>query len=95
MAEPAPDSSTIGVVDSSKPSEEAVSFCGDGKIDPNIGEQCDGDNLGGASCLTLRNEQGTLGCAENCLYDESMCYSETMDAGLQVGEESGVADYGG
>ncbi len=43
-----------------------VDSCGDGFIDP--GEQCDGSNLGGASCSTLGYYEvdGVLTCSSQC-----------------------------
>jgi hypothetical protein len=45
--------------------------CGNGVIDEF--EQCDGSDLGGASCTSLGYECGTLGCDEGCSYDTSGC----------------------
>jgi hypothetical protein len=53
------------------PAVEGAGFCGNGTIDP--GEQCDGSNLKGASCLTLGFATGTLACAPGCTYDISGC----------------------
>lgn len=48
------------------------SFCGDGIIDP--GEQCDGDELQGLSCVDLGYVGGTLLCDPvTCTFDASMC----------------------
>ena len=48
-----------------------VTICGNGRIDP--GEQCDGDNLQGFTCIDLGIAGGTLGCTSECTYDTSMC----------------------
>ncbi|MBI3178840.1 MAG: hypothetical protein HYZ27_04225, partial [Deltaproteobacteria bacterium] len=40
--------------------------CGDGAIDP--GEECDGGNLGGATCVGLGFSGGTLSCS-NCIFN--------------------------
>lgn len=46
--------------------------CGNGLIEP--GEDCDGGNLGGASCGSLGFDGGTLSCAGNCLnFDATNC----------------------
>jgi hypothetical protein len=45
--------------------------CGDGSINV-AGEQCDGTDLGAASCASLGYPGGTLGCV-NCLFDTSAC----------------------
>ncbi|MDO8523031.1 MAG: LamG-like jellyroll fold domain-containing protein [bacterium] len=48
-------------------------FCGNGVIDQ--GENCDGSNLGGSSCVLLGFTGGTLGCTAGCFYDVSQCTS--------------------
>ncbi|MFC1687819.1 hypothetical protein ACFL0L_04540, partial [Patescibacteria group bacterium] len=53
-----------------------VSPCGNGSIDP--GEDCDGANLNGQSCVTRGFVTGTLGCypqgsASECEFDETFC----------------------
>jgi hypothetical protein len=59
-------------------------LCGNGEIDDN--EQCDGSNLGGETCASLGEGDGTLMCLPNtCMFDVSMC--------TQVGGGSG--GYGG
>jgi hypothetical protein len=45
--------------------------CGNGIIE--TGEQCDGGNLGGASCTSLGFTGGTLACSGSCTYDTSGC----------------------
>jgi hypothetical protein len=50
--------------------------CGDGTINV-AGEQCDGSDLGGASCASLGYPGGTLACA-NCLFDTSSCTGPCM-----------------
>lgn len=49
------------------------STCGNGVIDP--GEQCDGSDLGGATCESLGFAGGTLACSGACTYDTSGCTS--------------------
>ena len=51
----------------------ATPVCGDGEI--NGSEQCDGANLGGATCSSLGHESGPLACTKDCIYDLSMCFS--------------------
>ncbi len=46
-------------------------LCGNGVIDER--EQCDGDNLGNETCLTLGEGDGELRCGPACLFDVSMC----------------------
>lgn len=44
--------------------------CGNGQIDP--GEQCDGSNLNGQTCVTLGHDGGTLSCT-SCAFNEAAC----------------------
>ncbi len=48
-----------------------VSACGNGVVES--GEQCDGSDLGGNSCLTYGFQAGTLACAANCTVDTTSC----------------------
>lgn len=45
--------------------------CGNGILE--AGEQCDGGDLGGASCGSLGYDSGTLYCTASCTYNESDC----------------------
>src|SRR5690606_21301711 len=58
--------------------------CGNGAID--AGEQCDGAELGGASCASAGFTAGTLGCTPSCAFDTSECTLCGNDA-LEAGEE--------
>jgi hypothetical protein len=53
------------------PATIGASYCGDGALD--AGEDCDGANLGGASCLTLGYGSGSLACGAGCNYDVGAC----------------------
>ncbi len=48
-----------------------ASLCGNGVIDP--GEECDGGNLGGASCQSEGFGGGNLSCSAGCTLDTSGC----------------------
>lgn len=48
-------------------------FCGDGTVDTAEGEQCDGTNLDGESCLSQGYLGGTLRCDLQCQFDVSQC----------------------
>src|SRR5262249_41280352 len=52
-------------------SQPDLSACGDGVIES--GEQCDGTNLGGATCNSLGFSEGALACTGSCTYDTSNC----------------------
>ncbi|MCA9697455.1 MAG: hypothetical protein KC431_08015, partial [Myxococcales bacterium] len=45
--------------------------CGNGVID--MGEECDGNNIGGASCMGIGYDMGTPGCMGDCTLDYSTC----------------------
>ncbi|MBU1536043.1 hypothetical protein KKF84_12035, partial [Myxococcota bacterium] len=47
------------------------SNCGDSVVDP--GEDCDGEDMGGGTCITLQYYGGTLSCNSNCTYDITEC----------------------
>ncbi len=49
----------------------ACSICGNGILDR--GEECDTNDLGGASCESLGYDGGTLLCASDCTFDTSQC----------------------
>ena len=51
--------------------------CGDGEIDDD--EQCDGRDLGGASCESLGVGRGVLSCAGDCTFDTSLCEDDAGD----------------
>jgi hypothetical protein len=51
--------------------EAAVCLCGNGVLDD--GENCDGTELGEASCRTLDFEAGDLACNDDCTFDTSDC----------------------
>lgn len=65
--------------------------CGNGQLD--TGEECEGSDLGGASCLTLGYFQGTLSCGQSCYFDVSSCRSTGCGDGacqIDLGETTGT-----
>lgn len=65
--------------------DDSGSLCGNGQIDIIEGEDCDGADLGGASCGSLyQGATGTLACSATCEYDDSACNNDcgngTVDA---------------
>ncbi len=48
-----------------------VAGCGDGLIQS--GEQCDGSNLGGATCESLGFDSGTVQCSSACTFITASC----------------------
>ncbi len=63
--------------------EPATPFCGNGKLEPEINEQCDREDLGGATCATLSDgqEEGDLGCTADCTFNTIMCYPVIQESG--------------
>jgi cysteine-rich repeat protein len=47
--------------------------CGDGILDGALGEDCDGQNLGGQSCQSLGFDEGTLACDAACQFNTTAC----------------------
>jgi hypothetical protein len=58
---------------------EPEDLCGNDDIDS--GEQCDGDNLGGATCSSLGEGEGELACGPACYFDVSGCTGYTNGGG--------------
>jgi Concanavalin A-like lectin/glucanases superfamily/Domain of unknown function (DUF2341) len=52
------------------PGDGAVN-CGSGSLD--VGEQCDGVDLGGETCTGLGYDSGELTCSASCTFDRSHC----------------------
>ena len=66
--------------------------CGDGVIDG--GEDCDGSDLGGASCESLGFTAGSLACLGDCTLDVSNC-SLCGDGMIEGSEECDTGALGG
>ena len=64
--------------------------CGDGVITE--GEECDGSNLDGKTCVSLGYTGGTLACKADCTFDKSAC---TSGGGGGPGGGGGVFGGGG
>lgn len=75
---------------------EAVGRCGDATRQAAF-EQCDGADLGGASCGSLGLGDGTLGCTAACLFDDSGCSVQAVcgDGQIQGAELCDGTDLGG
>ncbi|MSR71549.1 MAG: hypothetical protein EXS50_02705 [Candidatus Taylorbacteria bacterium] len=56
-----------------------VPGCGDAVITG--GEQCDGSNLGGASCILRGFRGGSLSCTASCRFNTSMCIGSSVSGG--------------
>ena len=62
--------------------------CGNGSIDTN--EDCDGANLNSQNCTTIGGGYtgGTLSCANDCTFDESLCVNDNCgNNAIDTGEE--------
>jgi hypothetical protein len=58
--------------------------CGDGAV--NGAEDCEGADLGGATCADLGYYQGTLACGGNCRFDERGCAERCGDGQINGAE---------
>lgn len=63
------------------------SVCGNGTRE--IGEACDGGDLGGLACVDLGFQSGTLACQADCRFDTSGCVGNPVcgDGKVDLGEE--------
>lgn len=68
------------------------SGCGNGVRES--GEQCDGTDLGGASCQSLGFDGGTLSCNANCTLNTSGC-TDCGNGVRESGEQCDGTDLGG
>jgi cysteine-rich repeat protein len=65
-----------------------VCLCGNDTLD--TGENCDGDNLGGADCTSIGGGfiGGVLACADDCSFDTSACtQADVCGDGVRSGNE--------
>ncbi len=76
--------------DSSSSSEESTTGfvgCGDGDVDLQADELCDGDNLDGRTCVSEDFSGGVLACNSDCTLDTSGCTFECGDGDVQGDEQ--------
>jgi hypothetical protein len=62
-----------------------LATCGDNTINV-AGEQCNGTDLGGESCVSLGFDSGTLGCTTGCTLDTSGCACPSPTGDAAVGD---------
>lgn len=55
--------------------------CGDGVMDEDAGEACDGQDLDGEDCESEGFAGGALACAADCTFDHSGCVAECVEEG--------------
>jgi len=62
----------------------SVGRCGDGVVQTEYWEDCDGTNLNASTCVSLGYSQasGELSCDDECVFDKGLCLEESMDADL-------------
>ncbi|MEZ4354808.1 MAG: hypothetical protein R3F16_14285 [Myxococcota bacterium] len=64
-------------------------YCGNGAIDPEAGEVCDGSLLSGETCASVGFTSGTLSCASDCsAFDPSSCGAARCGPGHVFDETS-------
>ncbi len=55
-----------------------TSRCGDGIIQAQFDEDCDGDNLAGVTCISMQLGPGELACNSSCRWDTSGCENNAV-----------------
>jgi len=71
----------IGIYSSEQqPQEPPSQGCGDGSID--LGEDCEGIKLGGATCVSLGYDTGILSCYDNCTLNVTNCSNFDLTTNL-------------
>lgn len=82
---------TLGIVGSALEVQVTrTKYCGNGVLDDSIGEQCDGSDLGPATCASLGRSGGTLACGSTCEFDTSGCGAELCAPGDVYDEPAGL-----
>lgn len=85
---------TMSSTDATDASTSGGATCPNGTIDE--GEECDGDDLNGASCVTRGFPGGDLACTDSCTFDDSACdeIAGCHDHMVLDGEDCEPADSG-
>lgn len=63
-------------------------FCGNGVVEPQLGEACDGADLAGETCQALGATSGTLGCTATCTFELAQCGAARCGPGHDYDETS-------
>jgi cysteine-rich repeat protein len=76
----------------SHPSDATDTLCGSGNLE--APEECDGAELGGATCESLGLGGGSLSCSDACLFDSAGCAGGATcgDGTVDTGEECDDGD---
>ena len=64
---------------------DQTSNCGNQKLD--TGEQCDGNNLAGQTCVKLKFDGGSLSCRKDCKLDKTKCTYASCGNGKKDGKD--------
>jgi hypothetical protein len=84
------------VCDSSETAASCATDCGCGNGVLNVGEDCDGTDVGDATCESVAQHGGTLGCNADCTFDVVGCDQYMCGDGIvDPGEECDGSDLSG
>jgi hypothetical protein len=84
------------VCDSSESATSCAADCGCGNGIVNAGEDCDGTDLGTATCESVAHHGGTLDCKADCTFDVTGCDQFMCGDGVvDPGEDCDGSDLGG
>lgn len=84
------------VCDPSENANSCATDCGCGNGVANPGEQCDGPDLGGGTCMDAVQRGGILRCNADCTFDTTECTLASCGNGIaEEGEACDGADLGG
>jgi hypothetical protein len=71
------------------------SLCGNGIVDEDAWEYCDGTDLNGETCVSMGYAGGTLTCDEYCWLDTSLCEDACGNGAIDPNEECDGTNLGG
>ena len=74
-----------------KSSDLPIDVCGDGVIDLEANEACDGAELGDATCEAMGFTGGTLSCKDDCTLDTAMCET-AAEVAIVINEVTSAGD---
>ncbi len=78
-----PELTGRSLIDWDRTGECTAPTCGNGEVEP--GEDCDGTDLGGASCTSLELGVGELACnPDDCMFDYADCPDEVGEGELKI-----------
>src|SRR3569623_2249841 len=70
------------VCDASETAASCASDCGCGNGVQNPGEDCDGQDFGGATCMSETKHGGNLHCNADCTFDTAACTLASCGNGI-------------